>query len=240
MSGQLRLADFGGGGARDTAWCAAISPATRELIKPVLAGLPRVLRVNLRADLPASGSRTHCVTRSTRRGGRGAGQRCIPRAPGRSVVRRSAASLSTDCRKDAPAGSPARVMPRSGARWRRCIASPRATGRSTRWRAAPAISRSASDREFARYLGLAPMSLSHRLAAGARRRGAAVHQSQRAARCARCGLRIRGRVQSRVQAAFCRAAGALSARMARSATTTTSRARLQGARNVSATRVSRA
>ena len=49
MSGQLHLASFGGNGDETGLVCGYLA-CDAELIKPVLAGLPRVLRVNLRAD----------------------------------------------------------------------------------------------------------------------------------------------------------------------------------------------
>jgi len=49
MSGQVHLAEFGGGGEETGLVCGYLA-CDAELIKPVLAGLPRVLRVNLRAD----------------------------------------------------------------------------------------------------------------------------------------------------------------------------------------------
>jgi AraC-like DNA-binding protein len=49
MSGRVHLADFGGGGENTGLVCGYLA-CDAQLIKPVLAGLPRVLRVNLRAD----------------------------------------------------------------------------------------------------------------------------------------------------------------------------------------------
>ncbi len=49
MSGRLRLADFGGGGENTGLVCGYLA-CDAQLIKPVLAGLPRALRVNLRSD----------------------------------------------------------------------------------------------------------------------------------------------------------------------------------------------
>jgi AraC-like DNA-binding protein len=49
MSGQVHLAEFGGGGEETGLVCGYLA-CDSELIKPVLTGLPRVLRVNLRVD----------------------------------------------------------------------------------------------------------------------------------------------------------------------------------------------
>jgi len=49
MTGQLHLASFGGSGDETGLVCGYLA-CDADLIKPVLAGLPRVLRVNLRAD----------------------------------------------------------------------------------------------------------------------------------------------------------------------------------------------
>jgi AraC-like DNA-binding protein len=48
-SGQLALADFGGGGPVTGLVCGYLA-CDGELIKPVLAGLPRVVRINIRGD----------------------------------------------------------------------------------------------------------------------------------------------------------------------------------------------
>jgi AraC-like DNA-binding protein len=49
MGGRVHLADFGGGGENTGLVCGYLA-CDAELIKPVLAGLPRVVRVNFRAD----------------------------------------------------------------------------------------------------------------------------------------------------------------------------------------------
>src|SRR5262245_36228888 len=49
MNGQMHLAEFGGGGEETGLVCGYLA-CDAELIKPVLSGLPRVLRVNLRVD----------------------------------------------------------------------------------------------------------------------------------------------------------------------------------------------
>lgn len=49
MSGRMHLADFGGGGENTGLVCGYLA-CDAQLIKPVLAGLPRVVRVNFRAD----------------------------------------------------------------------------------------------------------------------------------------------------------------------------------------------
>jgi len=49
MNGMLHLNSFGGGGDETNLVCGYLA-CDAELIKPVLSGLPRVLRVNLRAD----------------------------------------------------------------------------------------------------------------------------------------------------------------------------------------------
>lgn len=49
MSRQLHLADMGGGGEETGLVCGYLA-CDADLLKPVLTGLPRVLRVNLRAD----------------------------------------------------------------------------------------------------------------------------------------------------------------------------------------------
>ncbi len=49
MAGRIRLADFGGGGENTGLVCGYLA-CDAQLIRPVLAGLPRALRVNLRSD----------------------------------------------------------------------------------------------------------------------------------------------------------------------------------------------
>jgi AraC-like DNA-binding protein len=49
LSGQLRLSQFGGGGEETRIICGYLACEER-LIQPVLAGLPRVLRVHIRTD----------------------------------------------------------------------------------------------------------------------------------------------------------------------------------------------
>jgi AraC-like DNA-binding protein len=49
MQGRLELADFGGGGETTGLVCGYLA-CDAQLIKPVLMGLPRALRVNLRTD----------------------------------------------------------------------------------------------------------------------------------------------------------------------------------------------
>lgn len=49
MSGRVHLASFGGGGEETGLICGYLA-CDADLIKPVLSGLPRVLRVNLRTD----------------------------------------------------------------------------------------------------------------------------------------------------------------------------------------------
>ncbi|HET9865418.1 MAG TPA: AraC family transcriptional regulator [Steroidobacteraceae bacterium] len=49
ISGKLTLASFGGGGEETGLVCGYLA-CDKQLLKPVLAGLPRVLRVNLRVD----------------------------------------------------------------------------------------------------------------------------------------------------------------------------------------------
>jgi AraC-like DNA-binding protein len=49
MSGRVHFADFGGGGENTGIVCGYLA-CDAELIKPVLTGLPRVVRVNFRSD----------------------------------------------------------------------------------------------------------------------------------------------------------------------------------------------
>jgi AraC-like DNA-binding protein len=49
MTGRMHLADFGGGGESTGLVCGYLA-CDAQLIKPVLAGLPRVVRVNFRQD----------------------------------------------------------------------------------------------------------------------------------------------------------------------------------------------
>jgi AraC-like DNA-binding protein len=49
MSGEVHLSEFGGGGEETGLVCGYLA-CDADLIKPVLTGLPRVLRVNLRVD----------------------------------------------------------------------------------------------------------------------------------------------------------------------------------------------
>jgi AraC-like DNA-binding protein len=49
MAGEIALGEFGGGGEYTGLLCGYLA-CDADLIKPVLAGLPRVIRVNIRAD----------------------------------------------------------------------------------------------------------------------------------------------------------------------------------------------
>ena len=92
MSGQVQLADFGGGGEETGLVCGYLA-CDAELIKPVLAGLPRVLRVNLRSDKSGEwfeNTLRHAVEQAA---AARPGSEVISRAPRRGVVRRSAAAL---------------------------------------------------------------------------------------------------------------------------------------------------
>src|SRR5690606_15263519 len=49
LAGKVQLSDFGGGGENTGLVCGYLA-CDAHLIKPVLTGLPRALRVNLRSD----------------------------------------------------------------------------------------------------------------------------------------------------------------------------------------------
>jgi AraC-like DNA-binding protein len=76
MSGELFLAQFGGGGENTGLVCGYLA-CDGELIKPVLAGLPRAVRVNFRAD--ASGEWFEKTLRH-------AEEQAAARAPGSDVI----------------------------------------------------------------------------------------------------------------------------------------------------------
>ena len=135
MGGEVTLATFGGGGDGHAVSSAATSPATEHLIKPVLAGLPRVVRVNIRTD--PSGEWLDNMLRH-------AVAQAAAATPGSEVIlarlaevlfaevlRRYLLSLP-DGRTGWLAG--ARRSGRGARAGRAASASPRTTGRSTSWR----------------------------------------------------------------------------------------------------------
>ena len=80
ISGRVHLATFGGGGEETGLVCGYLA-CDAELIKPVLASLPRVLRVNLRTDKGGEwfeNTLRHAVEQAGEAGGGfgGDGERC--------------------------------------------------------------------------------------------------------------------------------------------------------------------
>ncbi len=211
LKGELGRSCFGGGGETTSFVCGYLA-CEAGLIRPVLAGLPRVVRVNVRTDAAGQwleSSILHAVERVT------------AAAPGSDVIlARLAEVLFTEALqrylKPTAGGShglaaPAPATRPSAAASRPCIAGPAhpwtldelaeetggfAFGAHGTIRALP---RPVAD-------GL-PRRLAHR----ARRRGSAHDQPQRAASRERRRLRIGGGVQSRLQAPVRPAAGAVSA-----------------------------
>ena len=182
------------------------------LIRPVLAGLPRVVRVHLRNDRGRRVARAVDPARRRARAGGGAGQRRDPRPARRGAVHRSAAAL-----RDAAAGRAHRLAGRRRRRDRRPQpgrAAPSARASVDARRAGPGGRRVAigADRALRPLSRREPDGVPHRLASRARRRGAAHVEPQRAAGRGRGRLRIGGGVQPRLQAEVRQPAGAIPAR----------------------------
>jgi AraC-like DNA-binding protein len=157
MTGRVHLATFGGGGAETGLVCGYLA-CDAELIKPVLASLPRVLRVNLRTDKGGEwfeNTLRHAVEQAAAaRPGGDVFLAHLAEALFADVLRRYLASLP-EGRTGwlAGAGDPA-VGRALGALHR----SPAKDWTLDELAREAGISRSALTDRFTRYLGVAPMS----------------------------------------------------------------------------------
>ena len=155
-SGELLLAQFGGGGENTGLVCGYLA-CDGELIKPALAALPRVLRVNLRED--ASGEWLENTLRH-------AMEQAAAGAPGSDVITAHLAEVLfaevlrrylLRLPRAAPAGSPARAIRRWAAPWPRCTGGPPIDWTLESLAKEAGISRSVLTERFTRYLGQGPM-----------------------------------------------------------------------------------
>ena len=157
MSGQVHLAEFGGGGEETGLVCGYLA-CDAELIKPVLSGLPRVLRVNLRADKSGEwfeNTLGHAVEQAAAaRPGSAVFLAHLAEALFADVLRRYLSSLPEGrtgwlaAAGDAAVGRALAAMHRNPAQpW-----SLESLAREV------AVSRSALTERFTRYLGVAPMT----------------------------------------------------------------------------------
>ena len=157
MTGQIQLAEFGGGGELTGLICGYLA-CDADLIKPVLAGLPRALRVNLRSD--ASGEWFENTLRH-------AVDQAAAVLPGSQVIlahlaevlfaevlRRYLLSLPTG-RTGWLAGAGDQAVGRGLAALHRRPGHPWSLEELAR---EAGVSRSALTERFTRYLGVAPMS----------------------------------------------------------------------------------
>jgi AraC-like DNA-binding protein len=168
LGGQLSLAHLGGGGERTRLICGYLS-CDAGLIRPVLGGLPRVMRIHIRTDAAGEwleNSIRHAVDRAT------------SGAPGSEVIlARLAEVLFAETllryvqqlpagREGWLAGAADAAVGRSLAALHRKPAHPWTLEELAR---EAGLSRSALTERFARYLGQAPMAylLEWRLALGA-------------------------------------------------------------------------
>ncbi len=210
-SGRVKLASFGGGGETTGLVCGYLA-CDGELLKPVLAGLPRVVRVNIRTN--PSGEWLDNLLRH-------AVSQVAAATPGSEVILAHLAEvLFTEVLRRYLL-----ALPDGRTGWLAGAGDP-AVGRAlAALHREPAfdwtldllaeeagISRSALTEKFTRFIGQAPMAYltDWRLELGAD--VAALHQPQRATRGARFRIRIRSGLQSCLQAALFRASGALPAR----------------------------
>jgi AraC-like DNA-binding protein len=157
LSGQLHLAEFGGGGEETGLVCGYLA-CDADLLKPILSGLPRVLRVNLRADKSGEwfeNTLSHAVTQAAdAQPGSAVFLAHLAEALFADVLRRYLSSLP-DGRTGwlAAAGNPAvgralAVLHRHPARDWSLEELARQVG----------VSRSALTERFTKYLGVAPMT----------------------------------------------------------------------------------
>jgi|SRR5688572_3584551 len=157
MSGQLCLADFGGGGAETGLVCGYLA-CDAELIKPVLASLPRVLRVNLRSDESGEwfeNTLRHAVDQAVAaRPGSAVFLAHLAEALFADVLRRYLASLP-DGRTGWLAGARDPAVSRALGALHRSPAQDWTLDALAR---EVGISRSALTERFTKYLGVAPMS----------------------------------------------------------------------------------
>jgi len=157
MSRQIQLAEFGGGGEETGLVCGYLA-CDADLIKPVLAGLPRVLRVNLRVDESGEwfeNTLSHAVEQAAEaRPGSAVFLAHLAEALFADVLRRYLASLP-EGRTGWLAGSGDPAVGRALAALHRRPAHDWSLDELAR---ETAVSRSALTERFARYLGVAPMS----------------------------------------------------------------------------------
>ena len=227
LSGGLLCSRIGGGGEETRLVCGYLA-CDAGLIRPVLAGLPHVVRVHLRNDRAGEWlqqSILHGV------------ERAQAAAPGSDVILAKLAEvLFTEALQryvmQLPVGRTGWLAGASDATVGRSLAAlhhrPAHPWTLDELAEEAGVSRSALTERFARYLGREPDRLSHRLASRARGRGAAHVEPQRAAGRLRGRLRIGGRVQPGLQAEVRQPAGAVSARVAREAERRSGAAGLSG------------
>ena len=156
-SGRIKLASFGGGGELTGLVCGYLA-CDGELLKPVLAGLPRVVRVNIRTD--PSGEWLDNMLRH-------AVSQAAAATPGSEVILAHLAEvLFTEVLRryllplpeGARAGWRAREIRPWAARWRHCIREPAFDWTLDSLAQEAGISRSALTEKFTRFIGQAPMA----------------------------------------------------------------------------------
>lgn len=157
MTGRLHLADFGGGGEETGLVCGYLA-CDAELIRPVLTGLPRVLRVNLRTDKSGEWFEQtlgHAVDQAAAaRPGSAVFLAHLAEALFADVLRRYLSSLP-EGRTGWLAGSGDPAVGRALAALHRRPAHDWSLDELAR---ETGLSRSALSERFTRYLGVAPMS----------------------------------------------------------------------------------
>src|SRR5262245_48482219 len=157
MTRQIQLAEFGGGGEETGLVCGYLA-CDADLIKPVLTGLPRVLRVNLRVDESGEwfeNTLRHAVGQAAEaRPGSAVFLAHLAEALFADVLRRYLASLP-EGRTGWLAGSGDPAVGRALAALHRRPAHGWSLDELAR---ETGLSRSALTERFTRYLGVAPMS----------------------------------------------------------------------------------
>jgi AraC-like DNA-binding protein len=157
VTGQLQLASFGGGGEETGLVCGYLA-CDAQLVKPVLAGLPRALRVNLRNDESGAwfeNTLRHAVEQAAAaQPGSAAFLAHLAEALFADVLRRYLASLPQG-RTGWLAGAGDAAVGRALAELHRRPAHDWSLDELAR---AVGVSRSVLTERFARYLGAAPMT----------------------------------------------------------------------------------
>lgn len=157
ISGKVHLAEFGGGGEETGLVCGYLA-CDKDLLKPVLAGLPHVLRVNLRVDKSGEwfeNTLRHAVEQAASSApGSAVFLAHLAEALFADVLRRYLASLPENrtgwlaAAGDAAVGRALGVLHRRPAHDWTLESLSREVG----------VSRSALNERFTRYLGVPPMS----------------------------------------------------------------------------------